>query len=267
VSVPYNRAVAEYRIDDLAQAAGTTVRNVRAYQDRGLLAPPRRQGRVVLYDDGHLARLRLIGQLLDRGYPLGAIRDLTEAWDGGRSLGSVLGLVTEMRGPWSDEVPEVITREALLAMFGMREPHEDLLAAVAFGLIVPEGEGFRVPSPRLLRVGQELYAAGVPIADILAELARLRADMERIAARFVALAARPVLDRYVEIFAGEALPPELSDLIARLRPLAQVAVDVELARAMREHAGTHMEEVIRAYVGDRPGPAPTRPQRIEVQGD
>jgi hypothetical protein len=91
--------------------------------------------------------------------------------------------------------------------------------------------------------------------------------MERIAARFVALAARPVLDRYVEIFAGEALPPELSDLIARLRPLAQVAVDVELARAMREHAGTHMEEVIRAYVGDRPGPAPTRPQRIEVQGD
>ena len=29
--------MAEYRIDDLARAAGTTVRNVRAYQDRGLL--------------------------------------------------------------------------------------------------------------------------------------------------------------------------------------------------------------------------------------
>ena len=32
--------MAEYRIDDLARAAGTTARNVRAYQERGLLPPP-----------------------------------------------------------------------------------------------------------------------------------------------------------------------------------------------------------------------------------
>ena len=44
----------EYRIDELAQQAGTTVRNVRAYQERGLLSPPRRQGRAGLFDDGHL---------------------------------------------------------------------------------------------------------------------------------------------------------------------------------------------------------------------
>ena len=31
----------DYRIDELAREAGTTVRNVRAYQDRGLLPPPR----------------------------------------------------------------------------------------------------------------------------------------------------------------------------------------------------------------------------------
>ncbi|MFB9386717.1 MerR family transcriptional regulator [Pseudonocardia petroleophila] len=36
----------EYRIDELAHTAGTTVRNIRAYQDRGLLPPPRRVGRV-----------------------------------------------------------------------------------------------------------------------------------------------------------------------------------------------------------------------------
>lgn len=254
----------------MARAAGTTVRNVRAYQDRGLLAPPRRQGRVALYDEGHLARLRLIGQLLDRGYPLGAIRELTEAWDGGRSLGSVLGLVTEMQGPWSDEVSAPISRPALLAMFALDDSRLALEEAVTFGLIEPEGDGFRVPSPRLLKVGQELVSAGVPISDILAELQRLRADMEGIAARFVALAAGPVLDRYVEIFAGQELPAELSALIARLKPLAQIAVDVELARAMREHAGAHMEELIRRYVGDRPRPSPLEPrrvQRIEVQGD
>ena len=51
--------MADYRIDDLARAAGTTVRNVRAYQERGLLPPPRREGRVALYGDAHLARHRV----------------------------------------------------------------------------------------------------------------------------------------------------------------------------------------------------------------
>jgi DNA-binding transcriptional MerR regulator len=277
--VAYNGRVAEYRIDDLARAADTTVRNVRAYQDRGLLAPPRRQGRVALYDDRHLARLKLINQLLDRGYPLGAIRELTEAWDGGRSLGAVLGLVSEMRGPWSDEVPERLDRPALLAMFAPAVTDEGLAAAVAFGLVEPDGDGFRVPSPRLLAAGRELYAAGVPITAILEELARLRADMERIAARFVELAARPVLERHLEVLTGDTLPPELSALVARLRPLAQAAVDAELARAMREHAGEHMAGVIRRLVGEPPlsepppsepplsgPPAPRRPERIDIEG-
>lgn len=30
----------EYSVDELARAAGSSVRNVRAYQDRGLLPPP-----------------------------------------------------------------------------------------------------------------------------------------------------------------------------------------------------------------------------------
>lgn len=34
----------EYRIDELAHAAGTTSRNVRAYRERGLLPPPRKRG-------------------------------------------------------------------------------------------------------------------------------------------------------------------------------------------------------------------------------
>jgi len=41
-------------IDELARAAGTTVRNVRVYQDRGLLAPPERRGRLGLYGPDHL---------------------------------------------------------------------------------------------------------------------------------------------------------------------------------------------------------------------
>ena len=47
-------------IDELARAAGTTVRNVRVYQDRGLLPPPERRGRLGLYGPDHLRRLRLV---------------------------------------------------------------------------------------------------------------------------------------------------------------------------------------------------------------
>ena len=81
-----------FTVDELARAAGTTVRNVRVYQDRGLLPPPERRGRVGLYGPDHLRRLRLVLRMLERGYPLAAIRELVEAWEEQRDLGSVLGL-------------------------------------------------------------------------------------------------------------------------------------------------------------------------------
>ena len=69
----------EYSIDELARVAGTTVRNVRAYQDRGILPPPERRGRNGIYNHTHLARLRIIGQLLARGYSIANIGELIEA--------------------------------------------------------------------------------------------------------------------------------------------------------------------------------------------
>ncbi|HYX43705.1 MAG TPA: MerR family transcriptional regulator, partial [Acidimicrobiales bacterium] len=63
-------------IDELARAAGVTTRSIRAYQTAGLLPHPRLVGRVGRYDDGHLARLRYIGHLQDRGFSQAAIRDL-----------------------------------------------------------------------------------------------------------------------------------------------------------------------------------------------
>src|SRR5437899_993755 len=107
----------EFRIDELAREAGTTVRNVRAYQDRGLLPPPRRSGRVGLYTDAHLARLRLIGHLLERGYTLANIDELVSAWERGQDIGELLGLEAALVQPWSDEVAGTITTEALNEIF------------------------------------------------------------------------------------------------------------------------------------------------------
>ena len=60
--------MAEYRLEELARVSGVSVRNIRAYRERGLLDPPRRDGRAALYDDYHLSQLNTISQLLSKGY-------------------------------------------------------------------------------------------------------------------------------------------------------------------------------------------------------
>lgn len=145
------QAAAEYRIEDLAHASGATVRTIRAYQDRGLLPTPERRGRANVYRDTHLARLRQIADLLDRGYTLASIKELLDAWDTGRGLGGVLGLVAEVHGPWTDEQADRITRDELNLKFGGTSDDEAVAEAVELGVLEPipgrDGE-FLVPSPR-----------------------------------------------------------------------------------------------------------------------
>ena len=235
----------EYRVDELAREAGTTVRNVRAYQDRGLIPPPRREGRLGFYSEAHLSRLGLIGQLLDRGYTLANIGELINGLERGHDLGDLVGLGAAITNPWSDEVPTYVSAEELLRMFGGRASAETVQESVRLGLIEPDGERFRVPSPRMLHAGAELVAAGVPLEAILGIARQLRRDVERIAERFVKLTETHLFERY-----GDSLPPpedvpRLTELVERLRPLAEMVVDAELARAMerrvREHFGQRIE--------------------------
>lgn len=81
-----------WTIDELAVRAGTSSRNVRAYQTGGLLPHPRLVGRTGWYDEDHLARLATILRLAERGYSLSSIAELLDAWDRGASLEEVLGL-------------------------------------------------------------------------------------------------------------------------------------------------------------------------------
>lgn len=231
--------MAEYRIDELAREAGTTVRNVRAYQDRGLIAPPRREGRVGIYSDEHLSRLRIIGQLLDRGYSLANIGELMDTLQRGHDLGDLLGLGAVLTTPWSDETPTYITAEELFKMFGGGDP-ETLAEAVKLGLLEPEGDRFRVPSPRLLHAGAELFAAGIPLHAIMKTARQLARDVDRIAARFVGMTAEHLLERYRDKLPPPEDIPRLTELVERLRPLAQMSVDAELARAMERHTQAHL---------------------------
>ncbi|WP_406094693.1 MerR family transcriptional regulator [Streptomyces sp. NBC_01013] len=245
-----DRKAAEYRIEDLAHASGATVRTIRAYQDRGLLPAPERRGRANVYRDTHLARLRQIADLLDRGYTLASIKELLEAWADGRGLGGVLGLVAEVHGPWTDERADRITRAELTVKFGGRPDDEAVAEAVELGVLerIPGREDeFLVPSPQELMVAAELHAAGVPLSAISAHLRELRGQVEQIACRFLEFTTEHVFARYL----GHRPPTdedaaEAASLVRLLRPLAQQTVDAELARAMRMFATRHLEHHLTA---------------------
>src|SRR4051812_39494069 len=66
-------------IEVIAEATGLTVRNVRAYQSRGLLSPPTMRGRTGYYSGKHIARLNLIRTLQRDGFNLAAIAALLNA--------------------------------------------------------------------------------------------------------------------------------------------------------------------------------------------
>ncbi|MFG2020853.1 MerR family transcriptional regulator [Actinomadura geliboluensis] len=229
--------MAEYRIDELARLAGSTVRNIRAYQDRGLLPPPRLEGRVGLYDDSHLARLRLIGNLLGRGYTFAVIKDLLSAWETGKDVGEVLGLEKVLTDPWSDEIPGTTTYEELVEIFGAGLDEDEVARVrertIELGLIEPDGDTFRVPSPRLLHVGAELVAAGIPLDSVLDIAAEIRADCDVIAGRFVNLVQENVFDRLERQPSPDgAEVAEIAAVVRRMRPLVKMVVDPFIARAM-----------------------------------
>ena len=238
----------DYRIDDLARAAGTTVRNVRVYQDRGLLPPPRREGRTGIYSDAHLARLRLIGSLLEKGYTFAHIAEFLAAWQRGRNLTDLLGLEEVLTTPWSDEVDDFVTAEELVELFGTEQLDESALQrALEQQLVVEDGGRYRVPSPRLLHAGAELVRAGIPLPVVLGMSEQLKEDMERSARRLVGAVADHVVLPMTESY--DASLAEVGELINRLKPLAQLAVDAHLAFAMERVVREVVQEHVQASTG------------------
>ncbi|GHG59593.1 MerR family transcriptional regulator [Streptomyces griseocarneus] len=251
----------EYRIEDLAHRSGATVRTIRAYQDRGLLPKPERRGRANVYRDTHLARLRQIAGLLDRGYTLASIKDLLEAWDAGRGLGGVLGLVAEVDGPWTDEEPGRITRAELGERFGGGPDDDAVEEAVELGVLVrvpSSPDEFLVPSPQELAVAAELHAAGVPLPAISGHLRELRVQVEHIATRFLDFTTEHVFHPYLNHPPTDEEAAEAASLVRRLRPLAQQTVDAELARAMRTLATRYLRDHLGAVAAEDPD-VPGRP--------
>ncbi|ALE58821.1 MerR family transcriptional regulator [Paraburkholderia sp. RL17-368-BIF-A] len=256
----------EYTVDELARVSDTTVRNVRAYQDRGLLAPPEKRGRVGVYDDTHVSRLKLINHLLARGYTLANIQDLIKAVDEGHDLRSILGLETAIGGRWSREHPRKYSLIELLQMFGDKASPAALAKAVDLGLLERDGLSFVSASPTAFAAGATLAKEGIPLADLLEAVGAVRPHFSVVAKALVDLVVRQ-LDRYDP----DALPPPadvpaLVDAIWRVRPLAMVLVESEMNRALEEASGDYLGDRVAAIMAKKLGESGAKPSIARPTG-
>ncbi|NUK17526.1 MerR family transcriptional regulator [Streptomyces lunaelactis] len=198
-------------MEELAKEAGITVRTVRFYRERGLIPPPRREGRIAWYDEHHLARLRTIAALLERGHTLNGIADLATAFDSGRDVGEVLGL-----GEPTEETPVRLSPEELADYFEGDVTAENLAAALDLGYLATDGEEIVHISRRLLEVSSALVREGVPLSVVLDAGRRVRTHAEALA------------ELFVEVLRAHTPEGESE----RLRPLAKSVVDAELSMAL-----------------------------------
>lgn len=237
----------EYRIDDLAAAAGTTTRNVRAYRHRGLLPPPQMRGRVGIYDDAHLTRLRLIDVLLQRGFTITHIADFIDGWESGKDLADVLGLQRALTAPWSETTGTVTVPVAdAEAMIG--DPTQ-LQRLIRFGLARVEGEQCTFTDPGLLNGWVSLSEHGFDIRTLLDIHEHVHAAVDSVARTMIAAVKSHIVEQH-----GEGWVPQgdevgrVTTMLEILRTLSVDSVHSTLGRSLDQHLREQLGEYLEAVV-------------------
>ena len=196
----------DYRVEELAAEAGISVELLRSYQSRGLLPPPRHEGRVAWYGARHLDRLRLISELKQRGYSLKAIADA----------------ITAERPPESDDVG-VASEEELLTHRDVAERtgvHPAVLRSLeGSGVLRPrrfDGElRYTEADVRAVRMLLTLLGYGLPLEDFL-DVAKVQIEAnDRVAAAAVELFMKNVRTPLLE--QGLSQRAEAERMVAALR--------------------------------------------------
>jgi DNA-binding transcriptional MerR regulator len=168
-------------IDDLARVSGVTVRNIRAYQARGLLPPPEVRARTGYYGSGHAARLELIKDLQAEGVKLDTIKKLLDTTGG--STEEVVAFIRRIRKLFAGEDRQISDLRELAERFP--ESDESVIKrALKMGLLREVGDGqYEEISPRLMRSAQDLHELGIPVArslDVVDQLSRHATGIARV---------------------------------------------------------------------------------------
>src|SRR5450432_2770061 len=216
---------ADLTIEQLAAETGMTVRNIRAHQARGLLAPPEVRLRVGYYGPQHVAQLRLIQDLQEDGFNLAGIKRLLD--NDQTTAQRLIRFRQALTSPPDAELPQTLTVADLGRRFHVSadQAPQVLERARRLGVLVPAGEDrYDVPSPSLLAVAEQVVARGVSLDGALAVFQQIERHCDAVSAAFVALFMTEVW----EPFEGAGMPTErwteINGSIELLRPLATNAM-------------------------------------------
>ena len=216
------------RADELAARAGITVQLLRSYQSKGLVPPPRHEGRLAWYDRKHLERLAQIRDLKNAGYSL-------------RMIASTL-----LKGNTA-AASEASSRE-LLKLRDVAEraevPPELIRALEASGLLRPFRVGdewlFTQADVRFVRHVLTLLGVGLPL-DVFLEIATPFVEAGQALAKDTVAAWNDLVASHLR---AAKLPK--SEMAGRLSTSAQA-----LATIVGELVGYNVERSVLQAVQER----------------
>lgn len=223
---PQRKPVEGFTVEELGRIVGMSPRNIRAHQARKLLAAPVRRGRIVLYDESHVRRLRTIVALQRQGFNLVSIEAILGARNsdpGAPALGLTLNRIAA--------------------------EHPALIHALARHRVVARTDDGTVhpARPHVLRAGLKLHGVGLApartlqvLGEVLEQVAGVSEELTRAStARILAL----IPDR-----AGGSFEDLDRDTVA----LTQGIIDL-LSEAFRVALENCSETIVAALVGRRHG--------------
>lgn len=253
----------EMTIDELAARVGMTVRNVRAYATRGLMAAPRLIGRKGYYNEDHAARLALVRDLLDRGYTLNAVEKAL-AENPHVPETHALDLLTLLTRPVGGPVePEEVTVEALADLAGIAHDESFVGALEERGLLQRlDPDTVRMLRPALVRAGAQGMRMGLGKDTVVGLFDQSHTHLGQMAADYVEAFRHDVWQRFLAEGMPEEKWPDLVSSIEALLPIVSQAVlasfRYELAqvieRVLAEELGALTGEQAEALFGSGDSP-------------
>jgi DNA-binding transcriptional MerR regulator len=222
----------EVTIDELARRTGTTVRNIRAYQSRGLLPPPEIRARTGYYGAEHIARLQMIQAMQGEGFRLEAIQRLLDRPNGAAE--QIFSFGRALLESFGNAPPEFATTSELAQRFGGRLDPTVLRKAEKLDLLIPLGEDrWEIRNPTLVAAGEQLVALGIPLSHALAVAEKINHHTRAIAKDYVRLFLSDVIGDDISLRSTEDWE-HLREALSRLRPIAAEAIRASFEHAMSE---------------------------------
>lgn len=182
-------------VDELAAAAGMTVRTTRYYASLGLLPPPARRGRMAWYDDTHLARLEMIRALQDHGFTLQAIEKYLASLPADAGVED-LAVQRAMLTSWTVGEPVELTRRQLDQHAGRKLTDDEVALIEEFGLLrrVGDERGTRFTPVHGFDVAVELLQVDIPVAGMRAAGEAIERHMSALAEELTSVLHHEVVE-------------------------------------------------------------------------